>query len=213
VGVQDVAGSTLKKGVSSMTTMLTWQADDGHGFEGTRLHFGAGRGFRALGRLVRADPGGEFTASYRLVVRDDGTVERVSITSATAARERHLTLNRTDDGYWLLDTGSGGTRAQFDGAVDVDLAGSPMFNTLPIRRLGLHRDAGEHTLPMVFVSLPDLEVTLVQQRYRTVSTDGTAPVVEFSSGDFTAELQLDADAVVVAYPGLATRYVPAPAGS
>ena len=56
-----------------MTTMLTWQADDGHGFEGTRLHFGAGRAFRALGRLVRADPGAEFTASYRLVVRDDGT--------------------------------------------------------------------------------------------------------------------------------------------
>ncbi len=196
-----------------MTTMLTWQADDGHGFEGTRLHFGAGQAFRALGRLVRADPGGEFTASYRLVVRDDGTVERVSITSATAVRERHLTLNRTDDGYWLLDTGSGGTRAEFGGAVDVDLAGSPMFNTLPIRRLGLHQEVGEHTLPMVFVSLPDLEVTLVQQRYRTVSTDGATPVVEFSSDGFTAELRLDTDAVVMAYPGLATRYAAAPAVS
>ncbi len=193
-----------------MTTMLTWQADDGHGFEGTRLHFGAGKAFRALGRLVRADPGAEYTASYRLVVRDDGTVERVSITSATAARERHLTLNRTDDGYWLLDTGSGGTRAEFGGAVDVDLAGSPMFNTLPIRRLGLHQESGDHTIPMVYVSLPDLVVSLSEQRYRTVSTDGTEPVVEFSSDGFTAELRLDADAVVVAYPGLATRYVPVP---
>ena len=195
-----------------MTTMLTWQADDGHGFEGTRLHFGAGKAFRALGRLVRADPGAEYTASYRLVVRDDGTVERVSITSATATRERHLTLNRTDDGYWLLDTGSGGTRAEFGGAVDVDLSGSPLFNTLPIRRLGLHQQEGEHTIPMVYVSLPELEVTLVEQRYRTVSTDSTSPVVEFSSDGFTAELQLDGDAVVTAYPGLATRYMPAPAG-
>lgn len=194
-----------------MTTMLTWQADDGHGFEGTRLHLGAGKAFRALGRVVRADPGAEYTASYRLVVRDDGRVERVSITSATATRERHLTLNRTDDGYWLLDTGSGGTRAEFGGAVDVDLAGSPMFNTLPVRRLGLHREAAEQTIPVVHVSLPDLEVTLVEQRYRTVSTDGTSPVVEFSSGGFTAELQLDADAVVTAYPGLATRYVATPA--
>lgn len=196
-----------------MTTMLTWQADDGHGFEGTRLHLGAGKAFRALGRLVRADPAGEFTASYRLVVGDDGTMERVSITAATASGERHLTLNRTDDGYWLLDTGSGGTRAQFGGAVDVDLAGSPMFNTLPIRRLGLHQEAAEHTIPMLFVSLPDLEVTLVQQRYRTVSTDEVAPVVEFASGDFSAELRLDADGMVTAYPGLATRYVAAPATS
>ncbi|MCW2718922.1 MAG: uncharacterized protein QOG20_2164 [Pseudonocardiales bacterium] len=193
-----------------MTTMLTWQADDGHGFEGTRLHFGTGHGFRALGRLVRADPEGEFTASYRLVVREDGTVERVSLTSATATRERHLTINRTEDGYWLLDTGSGGTRAEFDGAVDVDLAGSPMFNSLPVRRLGLHTEPGEHTIPVVYVSLPDLEVTLVQQTYRTVSA-GDDPVVEFSSDGVSAELTLDADGVVVAYPGLATRYAPAPA--
>jgi hypothetical protein len=195
-----------------MTTMLTWQADDGHGFEGTRLLLGAGKAFRAMGRLVRADPGAEYTASYRLVVSDDGTVERVSITSATAARERHLTLNRTDDGYWLLDTGSGGARAEFGGAVDVDVSGSAMFNTLPVRRLGLHREPGDHAIPVVFVSLPGLEVTLAEQRYRTVSTDGAGPVVEFSSDGVTAELRLDDDAVVASYPGLATRYVPAPAG-
>ena len=50
-----------------------------------------------------ADP--PFTASYRLVVGDDGRVRRLSVTSATAGRERHLTLNRTGDGFWLLDTG------------------------------------------------------------------------------------------------------------
>jgi hypothetical protein len=195
-----------------MTTMLTWRADDGRGFEGTRLHLGTGKAFRALGRLVRAEPGGEYTVSYRLVVRDDGTVERVSITSATVARERHLTLNRTEDGYWLLDTGTGGTRAEFGGAVDVDLSGSPLFNALPIRRLGLHLEDGAHTVPAVYVALPDLEVSLVEQRYRTVSTDRPAPVVEFASAGCCVELQLDEDGIVTAYPGLATRYVPTPAG-
>ena len=125
-------GATTVVGV---TTMLTWQAEDGHGLEGTRLLLGSGGGFRALGRMVRTGPDGDYTASYRLVVADDGTVERLSVTSATAQRERHLTLNRTEDGFWLLDTGSGGTRAPFGGAVDVDLAHSPMFNTVPIRRL------------------------------------------------------------------------------
>jgi hypothetical protein len=196
--------------VVPVTTMLTWQADGVHGIEGTRLLLGSG-GFRALGRMVRVDPDREFTASYRLVVGEDGTLERLSVTCATAQRERHLTINRTEDGFWLLDTGSGGSRAEFAGAVDVDLAFSPMFNTLPIRRLGLHREAGEHTLAMVFVSLPELEVTAVEQSYRTVSVldDETGhALVEFRSGESTAELVVDADGVVASYPGLATRLSP-----
>lgn len=187
--------------------MLTWQAEDGPGLEGTRLLLGTGGGFRALGRMVRTGPDGAFTASYRLVVADGGTVERVSLTTATAQRERHLTLSRTEDGFWLLDTGSGGTRGEFGGAVDVDLAHSPVFNTVPIRRLGLHTEASEHTLPMVFVTLPELEVREVEQVYSTASVldaDGSA-CVGFRWDDFAAELTVDADGVVQRYPGIATR--------
>jgi hypothetical protein len=193
--------------VVPVTTMLTWQAADGHGLEGTRLLLGSAGGLRALGRMVRTDPDGDFTASYRLVVKDDGTVERLSVTSATAQRERHLTLNRTEDGFWLLDTGSGGTRAELAGAVDVDLAFSPMLNTVPIRRLRLQHEVGEHTLPMAYVSLPELEVTAVQQQYRTVSVldAAGAACVAFRWDDFDSELTVDADGVVEHYPGVATR--------
>jgi uncharacterized protein len=190
--------------------MLTWQAHDGHGFEGVRVHFGTGKAFRALGRIVHAEPGGGWTASYRLVVREDGDVERASFTSATAARERHLTLNRTEDGYWLLDTGSGGSRTDFGGAVDLDLAGSVTFNALPVRRLDLHRKVGEYTLPVVYVALPELEPSVVHQTYRVVST-GDSPVVEFRQDDFTSDLRLDGDGFVVDYPGVAGRYVTEPA--
>ncbi len=189
--------------------MFTWQADDGCGLEGTRLTLHGG-GFRALGRMVRTDRDGDFTASYRLVVADDGTLERLSVTSAGAGRERHLTMNRTEDGFWLLDTGAGGTRAEFDGALDVDLAHSPMFNTLPIRRLGLHREPGEHTLPIVFVSLPDLEVRLVEQHYATgtvLDAAGSA-TVSFRSDGFASDLTVDSEGVVLTYPGVSTRLAP-----
>ncbi len=190
--------------------MLTWQAQDGHGLEGTRLLLGSA--LRALGRMVRLDADAGFTASYRLFVDSDGTLRRLSVTSAVAERERHLTISRTDDGVWLLDTGSGtgGTRSDLAGAVDVDLAYSPMFNTLPIRRLNLHREPGEHVVPVVFVSLPALEVEVVDQTYRTVSAldDGDHAVVEFRWGDFTSELVVDADGLVVDYPGIATRLSP-----
>jgi hypothetical protein len=186
--------------------MLTWQAQDGHGFEGTRLLLGAKGAFRALGRLIRVEPEGDFTASYRLVVAEGGVVERLSVTSATAARERHLTLNRTEDGYWLLDTGSGGARTDFDGALDINLDHSPLFNTLAIRRLGLHREPGEHTLPTVHVSLPGLEVRVVEQHYRTVSVaeDGTA-VIAFRRDDTETEILVDSDGLVIAFPGVGDR--------
>jgi uncharacterized protein len=183
--------------------MLTWQADDGHGLEGARVSFA--HGFRAQGRMVRP----AFTASYRLVVDEDGMLSRLSVTSETAERERSLTMNRTGDGFWLLDNGSGGagTRAALGGALDVDLEFSPLFNTLPIRRLGLHEEAGEHTLPMAFVRLPDLEVQATEQTYRTVSVadgDGHA-VIEFRWADFTAELVVDGSGLVLSYPGVGNR--------
>jgi hypothetical protein len=164
--------------------------------------------------MVRVEPAGGFTASYRLVVGEDGTLSRLSVTSATAERERHLTINRTDDGVWLLDTGTGTgtTRDDCAGALDVDLEFSPMFNTIPIRRLGLHRQAGEHIVPMVFVSLPDLEVRVVEQSYRTVSEldEGTGHAeIGFRWGDFTADLVVDGEGVVTSYPGLARRLEPA----
>jgi hypothetical protein len=195
-----------------VTAQVTWRSDDGCCVEGTRLLFGDG-GLRALGRMVHGGGGADdppFTASYRLVADADGSLRRLAVTSATAVRERHLTLNRTDDGFWLLDTGSGGSRPDFAGAVDVDLAFSPMFNTLPIRRLGLHRGPGDHLLPVVFVTLPELTAEVVEQRYRSVSPlgEGERPgeaVVGFTWNAFAADLVVDADAVVTSYPGVASR--------
>jgi uncharacterized protein len=192
--------------------LVTWRTDDGRGSEGARvlLH---GSGLRALGRMVRAGNGPAeppFTASYRLDAGDGGRVRRLAVTSATAERERYLTLNRTDDGFWLLDTGLGGGRLDVAGAVDVDLAFSPLFNTVPIRLLGLHRAPGDHVLSMVFVSLPDLSVEVVEQRYRSVSPlgQGERPAeatVGFAWDAFTADLVVDAEGVVLSYPGVASR--------
>lgn len=187
--------------------MFTWQSPDGRSLESARVLLGAG-GLRALGRSVRVPAGGSaFTASYRLVVGENGALQRVSVTSASEARERSITLNRTEDGYWLLDTGSGGSRAEFGGAVDVDLEFSPLFNALPIRRLGLHRDPGTHRLPVVFVAVPTLEVSLVYQRYRGAGAlaGGGQAVVEFNQDDYTERITVDGDGMVVDYPGLAGR--------
>ncbi len=195
-----------------MTGLITWRTDDGRGTEGTRLLL-HDSGVRALGRIVHAGNGPAcppFTASYRLDAGDGGRVRRLAVTSATAERERYLTLNRTDDGFWLLDTGLGGGRLDVAGAVDVDLAFSPVFNSVPIRRLGLHRVPGDHLLCVVSVTLPELKVEVVEQRYRTSSPlgQGERPgeaTVAFARDAFTADLVVDAEGVVASCPGVASR--------
>jgi hypothetical protein len=165
--------------------------------------------------MVVPSPEVALTASYSVSVADDGTLARLTLSSATAERERHLTANRTDDGYWLLDDGSGATRKEYE-AVDVDVAFSPLFASLPIRRLALHRDAGDHEVPVVQVSLPDMNVQLVTRRYRTVRTvgeDGTAVVACSAGTADEIEIVVDADGFVISYPGVAERFAHAPASA
>jgi hypothetical protein len=187
--------------------MLTWHGAPEPGLESARLVPAGGLRLRVNGRLiVPACPDRDaYTADYELAVDEAGQVRRLLVNSMDAGQERQISLARSGDGNWLVDDGSGAQRGQFDGAVDVDVYGAALFNAIPIRRLGLHQAAGEHTLPVVFVSLPELTATLVQQTYRTVSIGEGSSVVEYSANSFAAELTVDPDGQVLDYPGLSHR--------
>jgi hypothetical protein len=87
-------------------------------------------------------------------------------------------------------------------AVDVDLGGSPLTNTLPIRRLGVLNSPGvRHTVEVAWILVPSLVVVAATQTY-VANEDG---VVAFSSGSFAADLQVDERGYVRRYPGLADR--------
>jgi hypothetical protein len=88
-------------------------------------------------------------------------------------------------------------------AIDVDLGAAPLLNTVPVRRLGL-RDAApgtSHTLSVAWVLVPSLQVLANEQTYTALGGGR----VRYSSGDFTADLDLDAEGYVTHYPGLASR--------
>lgn len=185
--------------------MLCWSGVGGARLEAARGVLGE-RSLRATGSMVAAPQEGAepYSASYSLATDESGMLRRLTVRTIRAQGEQHVTLSRSEEGIWLVDGGQGAARTDFDGAVDVDLALSPLFNALPVRRLGLHRTPGEHELAMVFVALPGLEVSQVRQTYRTVSVDDPA-VVSFSSDAFQADLTVDADGLVLDYPGLARR--------
>lgn len=179
------------------------------------------RGLAARGVTQAADPL-PHTCRYDLTTDDRWAALRLEVTVEGAGWLRTLRLERAS-GRWRATTGEvGDLDAALSGAgqpaaglpgteepdrlddvVDIDLSGSCLFNTLPVRRLRM-QDATPgttHRLTVAWVLLPGLLVVPAEQVY-TVLEGGN---VRFDSEGFTAELQLDADGYVVRYPGLAGR--------
>jgi len=187
------------------TKMVAWTGVDCMRLEAARVLL-TERGLRATGSMVSCRHEGveAYSASYTLTTDETGVVERLTVRTTRAKGQQHVTLSRSEEAIWLVDHGQGAVRTNFGGALDVDLQFSPLFNALPVRRLNLHRMAAKHELAMAFVSLPDLEVSRVPQTYRTVSLSEPA-VVSLSSDSYETELTVDADGLVLDYPGLARR--------
>lgn len=195
---------------SRRPVILTWQRVVSPSLESTRLLFTGSR-LRAYGRIVaaanQADGIQAFNASFAASVERAEEAGRLMFRTTTADEETQMSLNRTEDGVWLIDHGDGTQqRSAFGGAMDVDVTGAVTFNSLPIRRLGLHRKAGEFELPVLTVSLPDLSVRLVRQTYRTVSLDDDGAVINYSDDEgLGADLTVDRDGMIVDFPGRAHR--------
>jgi len=186
--------------------ILTWQGEGTPHLESVRLLAAGGR-LKASGRMITAATGDTdaYSTSFEMSTDEAGTFSRLGLRVTTAEEERQISINRTEDGLWLVDRGEGAERSAFDGALEVDVQNAVTFNAFPIRRLNLHRESGGATMPRVFLSLPDLSIRVTEQTYTTVSTSADGAVVTFASGDFTADLTVDDAGFVVDYPGLARR--------
>jgi len=189
---------------SPSAQIVTWQGYSVPRLEQVRFLLSE-RKLRASGRLVTAGPDEQFSGSFEVSVGETGAVTRLLLRTATVSEERQVSVSRSSEGVWLVDHGQGAERADFDGAVDVDVQFAVLFNAIPIRRLRLQDEPGEHELPVVHVTLPDLSVRLVRQRYRTVSVGERQSVVSFESGDFQQDITVDKTGLVVDYPGVAQR--------
>lgn len=181
--------------------VLTWRAHGAPRMESARLQV-TERGLKAAGRVVGADcpEHPAFSASYDLLLDGDGITRRLSMRSVVAAGERQVSLTRNAEGFWLVDHGQGPQRAEFDGALDVDVVLSPLFNALVVRRLGLRLADVEITVPVVYVTLPELSVSSEVHHYTS-----RAGVISVVTPLGSAVLEVDEDGFVLDYPGLAVR--------
>ncbi|QUD82971.1 putative glycolipid-binding domain-containing protein [Gordonia polyisoprenivorans] len=184
-------------------TMITWRGVDTDRLEQVRLNVQGAR-VKAYGRIIAAATADHdaFSASYELVTNDAGVTKRLSIHLVQAGGETQLGMARDEENTWLVQTGGETVRKDFGGAEDVDLALSPMFNALPIRRLHLAAaDAsGTVEVPVVYVYLPTAVVEPAILRY-TPGPDG----IGVSSPVATSTLTVDDNGFVIDYQGLASR--------
>jgi uncharacterized protein len=109
---------------------------------------------------------------------------------------------RLEPGLLRLELiGDRSIQVPLEGADFFDLGFSPLFNSLPVMRDRLLEPGPARDYVMRWVDVPSLEVTTSEQRYEPLGNG----LVGFSSGNFTAEIQFDANEFVVDYPGIARR--------
>ncbi|GAB3198445.1 putative glycolipid-binding domain-containing protein [Geodermatophilus arenarius] len=156
-------------------------------------------GWLLHGTEVLAGPGTVLACTFRVRLDETWATRAVEVSSVSAAGERRLALSADDHRRWTVD----GERApELDGCVDVDVAATPLTNTLPIRRLADLGVGEEVTTPVAWVDVPALGVTRVDQTYRRLG-----PLWWRYSDDAHGafELTVDDDGLVVDYTGMATR--------
>lgn len=118
-----------------------------------------------------------------------------------------LTLLTDSEGYW---TDADGTpQPQLQDCIAVEISATPFTKTLPIRRLGLQPGASE-SIQTIYIAIPSLRRRVVRQRYTCLAADdgGSTYLYESLTNGFSVEFDVDADGVVLDYPGAFVRAWP-----
>ncbi len=180
---------------------ILWTPWDEPGLEHLRLVIDGG-GILADGLIVGMADGRPFRLRYHVRGDPAWRVREVRVASLDTGGDLHLVAD--GQGAWTV---AGGTPLpRLAGCIDVDLSASPFTNTLPIRRLDL-APGRSADLAVAYVAIPALTVTPAPQRYRCLEARANGGCYRFESLDsgFAADLPVDADGLVLDYPGLFRR--------
>lgn len=176
---------------------VRWQPVGAEGLEHLDLR-PADDAIVADGVVIGARGGVPFGVRYRLVCDGAWVTRRLDLETTDG---RGLQLRSDGAGAWT--DGDGRALPDLYGAIDIDLAGSPFTNTLPIRRAALAEgEAAEFR--MAYIPFDTFRPTIDEQRYRCLDP-GRLYRYEAVDGSFAADVAVDADGLVTDYPGLFTR--------
>jgi uncharacterized protein len=179
-----------------------WVPWERPGLEHLRLVTSAD-GVEANGLVIGLEAGRPFRIGYE--IRCDGHWQVREVRVAAPDSERPV-LDLLSDGEGRWKRRGGELVPELDGCIDVDISATPFTNTLPIRRLGLEPGESEE-LAVTYIRVPELMVGAERQRYGCLEAQTEAGLFSFEAlpSGFTAELPVDAEGLVIDYPGLFRR--------
>jgi hypothetical protein len=174
-----------------------WRLEDGTGLEHLNLN-PSGDTIVADGVIIGNRGGEPYGVRYRAVCDKGWTTLSLDIETTDG---RSLNLVSDGAGHW--SNAAGESLPALTGCIDIDLAGSPFTNTLPIRRRDLGPDSGPIEFRMLYVPFQTFEPTVDEQRYRCLKPG----LYRYEAVDrtFAADLSVDEDGLVIDYPGLFHR--------
>jgi hypothetical protein len=193
---------------------ITWAKEGRRGMETARVRLQRSR-LAAVGKAAGSAPI-RYSLDYELTSGARYATKKLVIRARGDGWSRWMHLERSPAGIWRAPHQArgvvrlrppGGEMSLLKGAVDCDLAWSPLTNTMPVLRHDLLRGGGSVDFLMAWVSVPDLHVYPSAQRYTFLRRDGGYSVVRYEaiSGGFTAEIVFDSEGLVVDYPGIGRR--------
>ena len=141
-----------------------------------------------------------FRLYYEITCDSHWNVKQLDLALLSNNRES-IKILADGQGHWTSDTGD--PIPSLDGCIDVDISATPFTNTLPIRRLKL-RPGQSAELLIAYILIPEMELKMNKQRYTCLELNSSGGLYKYESmeSDFSAELPVDSNGLVVDYPGL-----------
>lgn len=133
---------------------------------------------------------------YWLQLNRDWQVQSFEISASIADNTYKHALSLDKNGHWKCKKNL--PHFNFEGCNYVDISISPFTNTLPVN--GLHLAEGETTeLSVIYIDVLQNEVRRERQKYTRLGNR----LYRFDNlKDFEAEITVDANGLVVEYPGM-----------
>jgi uncharacterized protein len=183
---------------------VMWSACDAPGLGHLRLSV-RDSGVLADGLILGVAEGRPFRTAYE--VRCDRLWRVRAACVGVPGEPPKVELLSDGEGNWTGPYGRPLTYLR--GCEYVDISETPFTNTLPIRRLGLARGESAE-ISVAYIEGTELQPWPERQRYTCIEKGGGGGLYRFSSldGGFTADLPVDADGLVLDYPGLFERALP-----
>jgi hypothetical protein len=161
---------------------VVWVSYKPQGLEHCAVHRGSS-GWVLAGTLVRHFKEGAAMVTYRIEADSRWRTKRVMVEQVLKSKRKVLDIEVTGNRWYR----NGRELVLLNGCEDVDLAASPVTNTLPIRRTRLRVGASVQ-LTAAWVSFPSLKIVPVHQGYERL---GQRRYRYRSASGFKADLDVD----------------------